>query len=373
MNLLFVTSGLGIGGAERVLTNLAKYMPSSSIRVTILSLTSSKNEFSNDYEEGVKVFHLDQCIKGLAVKKLFRLLQQIRKERFDVIQGWMYHGNIVAFLIHIFLLRKPRLYWSIRQTLYSLSNEKTNTKIFIYLNRFFSNFPEKIIFNSSVAIEQHQKFGFSHANCLLIDNGFSRDENVNWEYQRTIYRKKLSFAEDDLVIGNISRFHPMKDHENFIKAALEVARHLPETKFMLIGSGVNQQILNWHALIPKKFQHRFIFLDNTNNVEFFLNTFDIFCLSSAWGEGMPNVIGEAMSLGVPCISTDVGDAGRLIGKTGKVVRINNHMILAQAMKDMLNESEEVRRARGKAAKARIEAHFSSEKMNNEYFNLFLKS
>ena len=108
---------------------------------------------------------------------------------------------------------------------------------------------------------------------------------------------------------------------------------------MLIGSGVNQQILNWHALIPKKFQHRFIFLDNTNNVEFFLNTFDIFCLSSAWGEGMPNVIGEAMSLGVPCISTDVGDAGRLIGKTGKVVRINNHMILAQAMKDMLNESE----------------------------------
>ena len=65
---------------------------------------------------------------------------------------------------------------------------------------------------------------------------------------------------------------------------------------------------------------------------------------------MPNVIGEAMSLGVPCISTDVGDAGRLIGKTGKVVRINNHMILAQAMKDMLNESEEVRRARGRPLK-----------------------
>ena len=67
----------------------------------------------------------------------------------------------------------------------------------------------------------------------------------------------------------------MKDHENFIKAALEVARHLPETKFMLIGSGVNQQILNWHALIPKSSNIAYI-LDNTNNVEFFLNTFDIF-------------------------------------------------------------------------------------------------
>ena len=165
----------------------------------------------------------------------------------------------------------------------------------------------------------------------------------------------------------------MKDHENFIKAASEVARHNPKTKFILIGSGVNKQILNWHALIPKRLQHRFIFLDNTDNVEFLLNTFDVFCLSSAWGEGMPNVIGEAMSLGVPCISTDVGDAGRLIGKTGKVVEINNHMILAQAIKDMLNESREIRRARGKAAKARIKAHFSSEKMNNEYFNLFLKS
>jgi glycosyltransferase involved in cell wall biosynthesis len=87
---------------------------------------------------------------------------------------------------------------------------------------------------------------------------------------------------------------------------------------------------------------------------------------SSFGEGWPNVVGEAMACGVPCVVTDVGDACAIVGETGRVVPPADPEALARAWAELLAFPEEQRRALGAAARERIAAYFSLEQVVERY-------
>src|SRR4029077_9065516 len=85
---------------------------------------------------------------------------------------------------------------------------------------------------------------------------------------------------------------------------------------------------------------------------------DAFVLTSANGEGFPNVVAEAMVAGLPVISTDVGDVRRMLGDTGTIVAPGDRTGMVAAITELLALPEEIRRARGERARERARATFS---------------
>ena len=98
----------------------------------------------------------------------------------------------------------------------------------------------------------------------------------------------------------------------------------------------------------------------------FLAALDFFCLSSAWGEAFPNVLGEAMSCGVPCVATDVGDTGFILGDTGIVVASRNPGQLVDAMETLIKLSIDNRRRMGQKTRLRVLQNFSIKKIAGKY-------
>src|SRR5262249_27075309 len=97
---------------------------------------------------------------------------------------------------------------------------------------------------------------------------------------------------------------------------------------------------------------------------------DVAVSSSAFGEGFPNVIGEAMSCGVPCVVTDVGDSSFVVGDTGQVVAPRDSEALANALRGMLEMRESQRREMGLSARRRIVEKYSLDAIVRQYESLY---
>ncbi|MGH8809799.1 MAG: glycosyltransferase, partial [Noviherbaspirillum sp.] len=130
--------------------------------------------------------------------------------------------------------------------------------------------------------------------------------------------------------------------------------------FLMAGRDLdtgNQELMRWIA--ETGYAHRFALLGERSDVPACMAAMDIFCLSSR-AEGFPNVVGEAMAMGVPCVVTDVGDAAMLVADTGVVVPKEDSPALARGLASLLAMTPDARRQLGQKARARIHAEFAME-------------
>jgi glycosyltransferase involved in cell wall biosynthesis len=96
---------------------------------------------------------------------------------------------------------------------------------------------------------------------------------------------------------------------------------------------------------------------------------DIFCLHSV-SEGFPNVLGEAMCVGLPCVTTDVGDAALMVGEHGSIVPHSNPEKLAAALQVMIDQTPQERTNIGQALSQRIRNHYSIANIQKAYETLY---
>jgi glycosyltransferase involved in cell wall biosynthesis len=153
------------------------------------------------------------------------------------------------------------------------------------------------------------------------------------------------------VIGLVARFDPMKDHAT----ALAALRMFPEAHLVAAGKGV---VPTNPALAAPDLSGRLHLLGERRDVEELLPALDIATLSSAFGEGFPNVLGEAMACGIPCVATDVGDSKEVIDDTGLVVPPRDAGALSRAWRELARASDDRLASLGEAARARVVAHWS---------------
>jgi len=169
----------------------------------------------------------------------------------------------------------------------------------------------------------------------------------------------------------VGRFHPQKDHHNFVRAASLLHQDRPDVWFVLCGFGVSWANKELTSLIEEAgIRNRCCLLGLRDDIPRLTAAFDIASLSSSYGEAFPNVVNEAMSCGVPCVVTDVGDAALIVGQTGLVVPPRNPDALAQGWLKMLVLGREGRAPLGMEARQRIRELFNLPEIVARYQNLF---
>jgi glycosyltransferase involved in cell wall biosynthesis len=230
--------------------------------------------------------------------------------------------------------------------------------------------PDHIVYNSFVSQAQHETFGYHAAYSLVIPNGF---DTTLWQPNaatRHLRRAELGLRHGDKLVGFVGRYHPMKDIPNFLQAMARLMATDPHVHCSIIGEDAgfeNPALAPYFKALPEARRHVF---GPRDDVAQMMQGFDLLCLSSKWGEAFPNVIGEAMACGVPCVATDVGDCRHIVGDTGRIVATSDPIALSRAAGDMLLLDETARLSLGVKARARIDKHFSLSTTVDRYTTLY---
>ena len=372
MRILHIITGLMTGGAERALYNMLAAGLSAAEDTEVLSLRDEGCYGPRIRDLGISVHALGMQHGLSAAPAVVRLRRLVIKFKPSIIQGWMYHGNLAANIAEAFSHSNPAVVWNVRHSLYDLTAEKLFTQQIIRGNRCWSTRADSIIYNSSISCQQHEAFGFDSSHSVVIPNGFDLAQlKPNIEIGAAV-RQKLTIPRDSLVVGHVARFHPMKDHVSFLRAAVRVANEIPLARFLLIGRNVSLENPVFAGIIPSELLNRFIFLGERQDVYRLMMAMDVFSSSSSWGEAFPNVLGEAMACGVPCVTTDVGDSADIVADTGIVVPPTDSRALARGMLAMLLKPAEERRALGSTARDRVDARYGLKTVVDQYVRLYNK-
>jgi len=354
--IVHVISGFETGGAETALYHLLANCDTKEFEPHVISLTN-KNRIGAAIEDmGIPVHSLRASIGPRLVSSSLRLTLVMRKIRPDLVQGWMYHGNIAATLAS---KSDVPLLWGIRHTIYDLSNERLATRLFIKLGSRLSHRPNRIIYNSQISIAQHESIGYNREKSMLISNGIDYDKFKPDPNAKSAVRRELRLDSSTLLIGLIARYHPMKDQTTFLKAAQLLKQSYPNVQFALAGPDTDTRNGNLTSIIQSLgLTDSVHLLGDREDMPKLTAALDISCSSSAWGEGFPNVLGEAMACGIPCVATDIGESSTIVGNTGLIIPPQSPQQMAIAWNRLIEEGVDSRHQRGIAARGRIKNLFS---------------
>jgi glycosyltransferase involved in cell wall biosynthesis len=364
--VLHLISTLDVGGAEQTLYRLVTGMNGSSFSNMVVALTSMGHTGNMIREAGITACSLDMK-KGVPNPRgLFSLARIMNEYRPHIIQGWMYHANLMA----LFFRNKGQVIWNIRCSDMDLASYGPLYRFTVRAGSLFSRFPDSIITNSCAGRSYHEGIGYAPKAWEVIPNGF--DTTLFQPDQATgqEIRAPLDISGDAPVIGLIARFDPMKDHGTFLAAARLLLRSHPAAHFLLAGKGVSRENPYLRFLAEQTEQpSRIHLLEERKDISRILNALDI-ASSSSISEGLPNAVGEAMATGIPCVVTDAGDSAVLVGETGIVVPKKDPQALCSAWQRLLDAGPDYRKAMGERARKRIMDHYSLPSMICRYDTLY---
>ena len=361
-----------MGGAERMLQRLVSQMSPDRFHCIVISMTDIGPIGKALKGSGIEVFHLGMEPAKPTFGGFIKLLRILKQESVDILQTWLYHADLLGLFAGRISGTK-KIEWNIRCSNMDLNNYRSLTKITLRLNSLLSPFVSAIVANSSQGINFHNKMGYNTSRMFLIPNGFNINVFCPDNSARVWLLNQLNLAENSIVIGLIARYDPMKDHDNFIKAASMVSSTYNNSHFVMAGKGIDINNKKLVSLIASnRLNKRVHLLGLRDDIHKVIAAFDIATSSSSYGEGFSNTIGEAMACGVPCVVTDVGDSASIVADTGIVVKPNSPVKFAKAIIEMIAMPEFKRKDLGLKGRARIKNFFSIDKIINQYENLYFK-
>jgi glycosyltransferase involved in cell wall biosynthesis len=344
--IVYVTAGLRGGGAEAMLTRLATAKPGVADEVTVVSLLPAEAHLGRLLAAGVTVIELRFDRPGGIAAGLVKLAKLIAEQRPDIVQGWMYHGDLAALAALVLSGRRKRtrLVWSIRCSALDLRHYGgPGLRLVVKACTLLSGYPDLVTANSAAGLESHLALGYRPRRMEVVANGIDVDEFRPDAAARRAVRIELGVPENGTLLAHVARVDPMKDHATFLAAMAQ----LPDLSALLVGAGTEN--------LPAA--RNVLRLGRRHDVARLFAAADFVVSSSRFGEGFSNVLGEGMACGLPAIATDVGDAKLIVGDTGLVVSPEDPAALAAAIRTLAGESAPARAARAARARARIVDNF----------------
>jgi glycosyltransferase involved in cell wall biosynthesis len=367
-----ITTSLDMGGAQAMLVKLIEAGAGCDRNVSsVMSLMRPGVMLPALREAGCPVYSLDMrrgLVGPLGVLRLLRVTARVSP---DVIQGWMYHGNLAASVAGFAQGPQVPVVWNVRHSLSDPKLETRMTQRLLALSARMSRSVAAIIYNSHAAAREHEAIGFASGRATYIPNGFDCDYYKPDPDRRAHLRTLFGIPEDALVVALVARLHPMKDHAMLVSAVARARAAGCKLHLLMVGTGLDNPPPALANLIAEALPEDSVTLaSERTDVADWLPGVDILALSSAWGEAFPNILGEAMACGIPCVATDIGDCKSILGETGLTVPARNVEAMAAALGLVTALGEAGRATMGAAARERVVSLFELRQVVLQYRRLY---
>jgi glycosyltransferase involved in cell wall biosynthesis len=370
LKIFHLITDLDTGGAEMMLYKLLVGMNRQRFSHVVVSLMDAGVLSKRIEALGVPVHALSMHCGRPNLAGLWKLMHLLRRERPDVLQTWLYHANLLG-LIAGKLTRVPAIAWNIRCSNMDMHYYSRLSAMVVRILAWLSPLPDIALINTETGQKFHEGLHYRPRRWHVIPNGFDVSLFRPDPAARSYNRRLLGLPLNPILIGLIARYDPMKDHYTFLRAASHLLKDRSGIHFVLVGRNVAESNNDLTTIIQDLGISKHIHLLGERwDVPKIMQTLDILALTSAFGEGFPNVIGEAMACGVPCVVTNVGDAPLIVSNTGRVVPSRNPHALANAWGELIDLPTEERRRLGLAARQRIAQHFSLATVVAQYTALY---
>jgi glycosyltransferase involved in cell wall biosynthesis len=357
------------GGTEKHLAQLVAGLRAWAFEPTVVVFDRGENPMlERIVAGGVPVIHLPVGREYVpnALLQAWRLLRLIRLQRYAIVQTYHQksdtYGALIARVAGVkHLVSSKRDTGQLRKPLHT------------FLNRRLSGLFEAIIMAAEgvrTAVSARDRLD-AHRRIVTIYNGVDTHEfRPPQSEERAAARARLGFGATDFVVGMIAGLRPEKNHDVLLAALRLLAPEISDLRVLLVGGGpllerYREQVRAGPLAAVS------VFTGDVPAVREYAWAMDVGCLTPGSNEGFSNAVIEQMATGLPMIVTDVGGNSEAVveGESGYVIPPGASLALAQALR-RLHGDLDLRRAMGRAARARVEQLFSLEQMCARHAQLY---
>ncbi|MGE4801353.1 glycosyltransferase [Yersinia hibernica] len=362
MNLLYIITGLGMGGAEKQTVLIANKMYEAGHNVMIISLTGETLVKPGD---GVKLIELKLEKTPFSLfKGLFKVRGIMKKFKPDVVHSHMFHANLFSRILRIFT-KIPVLICTAHNT-----NEGSSLRMLAY--KYTDKLASLSTNVSQDAVESFIRKGASSSGrMIVVSNGIDASQFDFSMNDRQAKRLELGILDDTPILLSVGRLTEAKDYPNLLTAfslLIKDNNYQKSPRLFIVGTG---HLDNQLKSMAKEFgiEEYVTFLGHRDDIRQLMCAADIFVLSSEW-EGFPLVITEAMACKKMIVATDAGGITEALGDCGSIVPIKNPKMLSQEIDKMINLPDEEKEILGHKVRERIIQRNSIEKIIDRWTSIY---
>jgi len=360
VRLAIVIPSLDAGGAERQMAMLLSRIDRTRFEPAVFCIYTAGDFAPDVAAAGIDVVALAKGRTWRVLPFLVRLISALKRFGPDVIYSLLPEPNVLSTLAWFFL-RRAALVWGVRSAYGDAKREGLAFRFYLAMERRLSRLPAAIIANSDAARALCVARGYADARLMTIPNGVDVERFHPDSAMRERIRAELGLGTAP-VIGIVGRLEPVKDHETFIRAAAALHASRPDVRFLIVGRGTDARVAALRNLADSlHVGDAILWTGARSDVAAVMNACDLIAVTSIY-ESSPNVILEAMACGVPCVTTDAGDARLMVGESGVVTGDHAPETIAAAWSAMLDRLRVEGDALRSAARHRIVERYGSESM-----------
>lgn len=359
MRILFTSTSLVMGGAERQICDLADQFFEIGHEVKIISMNK---EIISTPKNEIEIIDLKMQKTPLGmIKAFYRCSMIIKAFKPDVVHSHMVHANIFVRILRMFTPMK-KLVCTAHST-----NEGGSLRMFLYrITDSLANVTTNV---SNEAVDAFiEKKASKRDRIIPMYNGIDTNRFTSSDELRKSKRLELKIKDDEQLILAVGRLNDQKDYPNLLAAFKSIETE--NCKLAIVGSG---ELENDLIVLTKKLEidNNVTFLGLRNDVNELMCASDVFALSSK-EEGFGLVIAEAMLCERVVVATDCGGVSEVLDGNGFLVEPCNSNQLSEALKQALTLPNNEKQRIGINARQHILNNFDIKEIAEQWLSIYKK-
>ena len=289
-NILVICSNVfGYNGIANVILNYYKSIDKEKIHMDMVLINEPREEVKQLFDNNnTKLYVVDRT------KNLFGYMSSLKaimkENNYDLVH---IHGNSATMAIELIVAKSA----GVKVRIPHCHNTKTNHPIIhkVLKPMFYNNYSYGFACGKEAG-----KWLYGERDYIVINNGIDTEcFKFNSEYRNEI--RNIYGVNNKFVVGHVGVFNEQKNHEALIKIFIKLYEKNKNSVLMLVGDGENKEVIK-KLVISNNLQDNVIFVGNTDEIHKYMMAFDVLALPSKF-EGVPLVLIEAQSTGLPCVAS----------------------------------------------------------------------